>query len=65
MEINGEMKDNISKKLFEIQNDQTGEIITEKFMFGGAADDVRYCFVMGRKDDHTCFNYCYSSNYSF
>ena len=50
MEINGEMKDNISKKLFEIQNDQTGEIITEKFMFGGAADDVRYCFIMGRKD---------------
>ena len=44
------MIDNISKKLFEIQNDQTGEIITEKFMFGGAADDVRYCFIMGRKD---------------
>ena len=44
------MKDNISKKLFEIQNAQTGEIITEKFMFGGAADDVRYCFIMGRKD---------------
>ena len=47
------MKDNSSKKLFEIQNDQTGEIITEKFMFGGAADDVRYCFIMGRKDFDT------------
>lgn len=50
MEINGEMRDNIAKKLYEIQNDKTGEIITEKFMFRGAADDVRYVFIMGRKD---------------
>ena len=50
MEINGEIRDNIAKKLYEIQNDKTGEIITEKFMFGGAADDVRYAFIMGRKD---------------
>lgn len=50
MEIEPEMKENIAKKLNEIQNDKKGDIITDKFMFGGANNDVKYIFVMGRKD---------------
>lgn len=41
MHVESELKEKIANKLYEIQNDQTGEIITEKFMFGGASNDVR------------------------
>lgn len=53
MYVESELKEKIANKLYEIQNDQTGEIITEKFMFGGASNDVRYIFVMGKKDLNT------------
>ena len=49
MHVESELKEKIANKLYEIQNDQTGEIITEKFMFGGASNDVRYIFIMGKK----------------
>ena len=41
MHVESELKEKIANKLYEIQNDQIGEIITEKFMFGGASNDVR------------------------
>ena len=50
MHVESELKEKIANKLYEIQNDQTGEIITEKFMFGGASNDVRYIFIMGKKN---------------
>lgn len=49
MLVESELKEKIANKLYEIQNDQTGEIITEKFMFGGASNDVRYIFIMEKK----------------
>ena len=69
MHVESELKEKIANKLYEIQNDQTGEIITKKFMFGGASNDVRYIFIMGKKPRHrkvlSRVYYCNSANYSF
>ena len=54
LNVNEELKTKIYEKLEEIKKDQTGEIMTEKFLFGGAqANNVEYILLLGKHDPET------------
>ena len=54
LNVNEELKTKIYEKLAEIKKDQTGEIMTEKFLFGGAqANNVEYILLLGKHDPET------------
>ena len=49
-----ELKAKISKKLFEIEQDKTGEVFAEKILFGNQkADHVSFFYLMGIRDQTT------------
>ena len=54
LNVNEELKTKIYDKLAEIKKDQTGEIMTEKFLFGGSqANNVEYILLLGKHDPET------------
>lgn len=54
LQIDEELKNKIYEKLNEIKNDQTGEFVTEKFLFGGSqANKLEYILLLAKHDPKT------------